>query len=446
MKCGVRRWLLMSAGIAALSWPGLAEAATQNRIVDTIDNARVAAMRGNVHRLARPQFDEGRVEGSLRLPRVVLTFRMTPGQQSDLDALLRAQMDPASPNYHRWLTPEEYAGRFGLGEADLAQVVNWLRAQALTVVEIARGRNYVTFQGSAAQVEAALRTEIHRYRVEGELHYANAGEPSLPAALAGVVLGVRGLHDFRLKPKGIARARRPRFTSSVSGYTYLAPDDFATIYNVKPLYASGIDGSGQTIAVMGQTDLILSDIATFRRVSGLSATLPQVVLVPGALDPGISAYDIDEANLDLEWAGGIARNAALVYVNSFDVFDSLQYAIDQNLAPVITISYGDCEQNFAASDLATLVTNTQRANAQGITVVGPSGDTGAADCDYNVTEARFGLAVDIPAALPYVTAVGERNSTKVRAPTGTPGTTAIRDRRVRISRRSPGTTRRWSFP
>ncbi|MGB9103585.1 MAG: S53 family peptidase, partial [Terriglobales bacterium] len=252
--------------------------------------------------------------------------------------------------------------------------------------------------------------------VNGETHYANVSDPKLPWPLANVVAGIRGLNDFRPKPRGgVGRTSpRPQFTSSFPPFrNFLAPDDFATIYNLKPLYNSGIDGTGQKIAVMGQTDLILSDIATFRSVSGLPASAPTVVLVPGSRDPGVVNGDIGEADLDVEWSGAVAPKATIVYVNSNNgAFDSLNYAISQNLAPVISISYGDCEPNFSTSDINTLVAWGQQANAQGQTIVGPSGDSGAADCDYPltatsvVTSAIFGLQVDVPAALPYVTGVG----------------------------------------
>ena len=173
------------------------------------------------------------------------------------------------------------------------------------------------------------------------------------------------------------------------------------------LYASGLDGSGQKIAIMGQTDINLNDIRAFRSASGLEPNDPEVVLVPGSSDPGTNKDDLGEANLDLEWAGAVARNAHLIYVNSNDgPFDSLQYTIDQNLAPVISISYGACEKSFAPQDISMLMALGQQATAQGITIVAASGDSGAADCDFNVRTATRGLAVDIPASLPYVTGMG----------------------------------------
>jgi subtilase family serine protease len=387
--------------------PAVSRAQTPDRIAGTVDNSRRAALTGSVHPLAKPAYDRGRVDAAMSLPRIVLAFRPSAAQQADLDALLAQQQDRSSPNYHRWLTPEEFGSRFGLSQTDLAKVVAWLQGEGLAVVQIARSRTWVAFGGSAAQVAAAFQTELHRYDVNGEAHYANASAPSLPDAFAGLVAGIRGLDDFRPAPRALAKSN---FTSSISGGHFIVPDDFATLYDLKPLYSAGVDGTGQKVAVMGQTDVAvngsgtLTDIQTFRSLSGLPANNPQIVLVSGSKDPGMLASDIDEANLDLEWAGAVARNATIVYVNSTDVFNSLQYAVDQNLAPVISISYGGCEA-VESGGVTMLQSLGQQANAQGITIVAATGDDGAADCDSGMI-ATQGLAVDIPASLPSVTAVG----------------------------------------
>ncbi|MFI5087479.1 MAG: protease pro-enzyme activation domain-containing protein [Terriglobales bacterium] len=389
--------------------PASLAAQVHDRIAQPLQVSASQPVRGSVHPFARPEQDQGVAAGSMMLNRMVMTFSHSVAQQADLDALLSEQQNPLSPYYHQWFSPEQFADRFGLSASDIAKVMDWLQGQGFSVDETARSRSYVAFSGTASQVEAAFGTPIHHFLVNGELHYANVSNPKLPWPLAAVVTGIHGLNDFRPKPRGV----RPQFTSSLSGNHYLAPDDFATIYNLHALYNSGIDGTGQKIAIMGQTDLILSDIATFRSVSGLPASAPTVVLVPGSRDPGVVSGDIVEANLDVQWAGAVAPKATIVYVNSNNgAFDSLNYAISQNLAPVISISYGDCEPNFSNSDINTLVSWGQQANLQGQTIVGPSGDSGAADCDYPltpnsvVTSAIFGLAVDIPAALPYVTGVG----------------------------------------
>jgi subtilase family serine protease len=203
---------------------------------------------------------------------------------------------------------------------------------------------------------------------------------------------------------------RPKLTDSTNNTHAIAPDDFATIYNVRGAYSSSLTGAGQKIAVVGQTDIQLQDIRAFRAAAGLSASDPQIVLVPGVTDPGIVDGDVDEASLDVEWAGAVAKDATVVYVNSDDVLlKSLPYAVSQNVAPVVSVSYGDCEANWTVADRTTLIATTQQANAQGMTIAVASGDGGAADCDSDFSGrliARLGLSVDFPAALPYVTAIG----------------------------------------
>ncbi len=410
-----RSWvvLLMSLLMAA----GVSAAQTRNRIPDKIDAAPVP-LRGNVHPLAQPRFDRGNVSDALALPRVTLFFNRTPEQQAELDALLEQQQDPSSPNYHKWLTLEQYADRFAISEADMARVAQWLQGQGFTIVERPAGRGYIAFSGTAAQVRTGFGAEIHRYVVNGETHVANATDPALPRALAQVTLGIRGLNDFRPKARAIRRPR-PMFTSSISGNHFLTPDDFATIYHLKPLYDQGIDGTGQWLAVMGQTAIPAADIVTFRSLSGLPANAPVVQQIPGA-NTLVSAQDIGEADLDVEWSGAVARKATVIYVNagtsaSLSVFDSLAYAINNKITvgnttqfvPVLSISYGNCEANWPASQVHSFTSLFQQANTQGQTVVGPSGDSGAADCESpTATSATHGLAVDFPASSAYVTGVG----------------------------------------
>lgn len=198
----------------------LAVAAAPNRIVRVPDNNNVRAVRGNVHRLARAAFDRGEAAGDLRIDHAILLVRPSGAQQSGLEQLLRDQRNPASPNYHRWLTPEAYADRFGLSPSDESRAVSWLTAQGLTMNERGRGRNWIAFSGTAARIGRAFHTSIHRYDVKGRMHFANAAEPSVPAALADVVGGFLGLNDFT--PQPLARVMGPpNFTSGSSHY--LAP-------------------------------------------------------------------------------------------------------------------------------------------------------------------------------------------------------------------------------
>jgi uncharacterized protein (TIGR03437 family) len=373
--------------------------------VPAVDNHQRVTLSGHVPSRATPENDQGLAEDSLVLRNLTLVLKPSPAQQAGLEALLARQQDPSSPDYHRWLTPEDYAARFGLSQPDLDRITRWLQSVNLRVISVARGRNAVSFTGSARDVESAFQTKIHRYNVNGERHFANANEPSIPSALNGVVAAIHGLNDFR--PQARKLRYTPLYTSGVTGNHYLAPDDIAAIYDLKPLYNTGINGTGQKIAVVGQTQINLNDIQQFRTAYNLPPSDPQVVLVPGFPDPGVSGSDLDEANLDIEWSGAVARNASIVYAYSYDVTDALHYVIDQNLAPVLSMSYGLCEALTGTADLKSLQLYAQRANSQGITWTAASGDSGGADCfgsTNRTTSTRF--AVDSPASIPEVTGVG----------------------------------------
>jgi uncharacterized protein (TIGR03437 family) len=388
--------------------------AQTSRITQAPDNRQRTILPGTRHpkaiAAALAGNDQGRVAPSLALPYITLTFVPSASQQAELEKLLVDQQTQGSANYHHWLTPEEYGQRFGVSDADLSQITQWLQQQGLQVVSVARGRNWMAASGTAAQVEAAFQTEIHNYLVDGETHFANASDPSVPAAFGSVVKGIRGLNDFRMKPRLRASpakpdATKPHYTTGPGETFYLAPDDFATIYDVAPLYAAGINGSGQKIAIAGQIEVNLSDIEQFRSQFNLPANDPQMLLVPGSQNPGSSSKsgDLAESDLDLEWSGAVARNATIIFVYSTDVMTSVQYAIDQNLAPVVSVSYGSCEPETPHSESSAFQQWAQQANAQGITWFAASGDDGAADCDDSENP---GLAVDLPGSVPEVTSVG----------------------------------------
>ncbi len=295
------------AGVCLVAAMGLAQQSRINRPIDVNQRALVA---NQVHPKARAEFDQGRVAADFFVPFVTVTLDPTDAQRAELDAFLAEQQTAGSPNYHRWLSPEEFAQRFGVSEADVAQVTNWLQSQGLTVVATSRSRTWIAVSGAAAKVEAAFATELHHYQVNGERHFANATAPSVPEALGTMVRSIRGLNDFRMRPAKRLQNRslQPDFTTSRGSHN-LAPDDLATIYNIQGLYAAGADGTGQSLVIAGQTAINVSDIQLFRSTFSLPAKDPQIIRVPNTTDPGISQDDLAEADLDIEWSGAVARNA-----------------------------------------------------------------------------------------------------------------------------------------
>jgi uncharacterized protein (TIGR03437 family) len=399
-RCATQSFCLLLVAWAA--W------AQQDRIAGTIDTTRTALLRGNRSSRALPQEDLGPVDSGQVISGITLVFKRSASQQTALEQLLAEQQDNTSPNYHNWIAPEAFADRFGLSSGDSAKVAGWLRSLGFSVAYEARSRTYVTCSGTAAQVRSAFHTELHRYRVEGETHFANSSDPSIPAALEPVVLLVQGLDDFY--PKAPRHRLKASYTGSNGGHA-LVPGDIAVIYDINPLYQNGVTGSGQKVAVMGSSNINMSDIEYFRAsLIGLPKNDPQMVLVPGSVDPGTSNQDAQVENtLDLEYAGAIAQNAAVVFVYSPNVWASTQYAVDQSLAPVITTSYSLCEEEISSSPSSAVFFRSlaQQGNAEGITWTSSTGDWGAAGCDTGgVQVAANGLAVEIPSSVPEVTAVG----------------------------------------
>jgi len=373
-------------------------AAAPNRIVRPVDGRQVHTLGGGVHRLAQARFDRGAVDAAKTLDHMTLMIRLTQAQQDDLDQLLANQQNPASPWFHQWLTPEEFGSRFGLSAEDYSKVAAWLAGEGFQVIETARGRNWIGFRGTAGQVARSLHTEIRRYEVNGEMHYANSAAPAVPEALAGVVDGFLGLDDFRLKPQNVPVP--PDYNSGSSHY--LVPEDFATIYNIAPLYAAGFDGTGQSIAVVGESNILLSDIRAFRTRYNLPANDPKILLY-SSTDPGYTSAQI-EGNLDVEWAGAIAPKATINYVYGPSAFSAFIATVNANLAPVITISYGGCENDYRPTYYRSIA---QQANAQGITVLVSSGDAGGMGCDIQGSAYGAGGRVGaFPATLGEITSVG----------------------------------------
>lgn len=387
-------------------------AAVSRRIVD--DNDRVR-LHGSVHPLARPEFDRGSAPSSLPMERMILSLRRDAVREAELEKYLMELHDPASPNFHRWLTPEEFGERFGPSSEDIDDVSGWLTSHGFVIEEVGKGRSWINFSGTADQVQRAFRTEIHGFYADGRLRHANDRDPSIPRALADLVSGVVSLNDFPRKQmhhvlRPVAQTDlMPDYTAGSSHY--LSPGDFAIIYNVSGLYSAGIDGSGQSIAIVGRTHPPESNWATFRSMMALPANPPQVIV--NGPDPGdLGAGEDTEADLDVEWSGAVAKNATIKFVISKSTLTtdgvdlSAQYVVNNNLAPVMSTSFGACEADLGTAGNNFYKNLWQQAATQGITSFVSSGDSGAAGCDPPSASDGTGSAVNGLASTPYNAAVG----------------------------------------
>jgi subtilase family serine protease len=382
-----------------------------------VDDSDTVTLPGNVPPLARPEFDKGPAPSSLPMERMILVLKRSAEKQAQLDRFLAGVHNPSSPDFHKWLTPEEFGNRFGPSSQDIDAVTGWLRSHGFVVEAVGKGKSWINFSGTVAAVEAAFHTSIHLYQVNGRLYHANNRDPSIPRALADVVAGVVSLNDFPRKAmhSKIIPADQPNYTSGTTHY--LSPGDFAIIYDVNALYSAGIDGTGQSIAIVGRTHPSGSEWATFRTLMALPPNPPQVIV--NGTDPGDLGGDEDvEADLDVEWSGAVAMKATILFVTSkststTDGVDlSAQYIVNNNLAPVMSTSFGSCESELGAESILGTSGNAfyndlwQQAAAQGITPFVSSGDSGAAGCDAPSAATGSGLGVNGLASTPYNVAVG----------------------------------------
>ncbi len=435
-------------------------------ITQPIDDSKLVRLPGNTHPLARPEFDRGAAAASLPYERMMLVLKTAPERGYALDDLLAQQQDRSSPNYHKWLSPEEFGARFGASDADIQTIKAWLASHGFSIDTVAKGRNLIEFSGTAAQVQDAFHTAIHRYEINGESHWANETDPSIPAALAPAVVGVASLNNFPRKPahrlvsgsarnqvaakmaapkiKKAAAGKNPQYsyacTSSVTCFG-LAPSDFATIYNVQALWNQGITGSGQTIGIVSDSDINTADFTNFRSLFGLPAGTLNVIHPTTDPGNGGSTSNESEADVDTQWAGAVAPGATIDLVvspttnASFGGDLSAEYIIDNKSASIIGYSYGSCEfylgvtgnSFYGGSPVAKdSVGEWSQAASEGITVVVSTGDNGSTSCDGpnntpalggpcvapNQTPAPYddpalcGAAVNGIASTPYNVAVG----------------------------------------
>lgn len=386
-----------------------------DRLTAAVDIQDRVSLPGHLHPMARAEFEAGPAPSGYRMERMMLVLRPDSVQEQALQALMHAQHDPASPSHHHWLTPEMYAARFGISDNDVAVVATWLKSHGMTIDEVSSGGRLLQFTGTAAQVEAAFHTQIRTYLVGGEIHHANASDPEIPRALASVVSGVVSLHDFRSQPSSVLTSQldpgNTAYHNSIQ-QSALVPQDLVTIYNVAPLYATALDGTGQSIAVIGRSNIDVANVRTFRSTYGLPANDPQIIL--NGQDPGIlCGGDEAESYLDVEWAGALAKNATIKFVVSASTLASdgiylgIQYAVNHNVAPILSLSYGSCEKAMGTSGNLMLNSLWQQAASQGMSVFVASMDSGAAGCDLmNAAVAKGGLGVNGLGSTPFNTAVG----------------------------------------
>jgi Pro-kumamolisin, activation domain/Bacterial Ig-like domain (group 3)/Putative Ig domain len=435
-----------SCWAGAQSMPQLSVKPAGPQITQAINESKLQRLTRNPTPSAPGVQDLGRVPDNFPQEHVLMMLNRSTGQQTALDQLVQEQHDPRSPKFHKWLTPEQYGSLFGPSADDIQRITAWLKQQGFTVNNVATGGLFVDFSGTAGQVMQAFHTEIHRYRIHGQPHYANASDPYIPAALAPVVSGFRALNDLHPKPQllhpGTARLDRAtgkwsrvsaddaHLTSSANGLYIAGPQDFATIYGINQVWKEGVDssagaapvvGTGQTIGVVGESSIASADIQSFRDQFGITALGPngsvEMENPPASVCAAPDPSDNEpESYLDTEWSGAMAPDATVDFVACGRQGDTtgadlaaayiIGDAAHVKKISVLSTSYGDCEAMADSESNQFYVSLWQQATAEGITVVVAAADTGGDACQSFAAYVTNGISVDNEASTPYNVAVG----------------------------------------
>ena len=414
-------------------------------IAGNIDQGSLVSLKGNVLPRLTHDKDLGAVEDSSP-QRLYLVLQRSPAQQSDLDAFLSEQQNAASPNFHKWLTPEQFGERFGAAEADIKKITIWLESQGFEVTSIAKNASIINFKATAGGVRSTFQVQLHYFNVSGGKYSATTTEPQIPAALSGIVSGIAGLnklpmHEHHTAFKqtaydaethkwhevdaaaaaSLARGEKPHFVNSDGGHA-MTPQDFYTIYNVNPVYSAGNLGAGGTVAIIGEQDMMYGtvnsatgqatggDVVTFRNLFGVKGTLNMTVQHGDANypcdDPG---GDSGETALDAEWSSSLAPAAHLIVETcspaTGGMLNDFQTLVDANVADVISSSLGSAE--VMGADNSAFDTVFAQAATQGQTIMIAEGDSGSDDIDFGVSgPATHGLSIDFPGSSPLILSIG----------------------------------------
>src|SRR5580698_366840 len=408
--------LILCLGVAS------SHAQIPDRVTREIDPARVQALRDHHPLWANKANDTGALPANQTLAPLTLVLARSPQQEQALEQLFASQTNTASPEYHRWLTPEEFGERFGLSDQDIATITGWLQSQGLHVNWISPSRLFISFSGTAADVGRAFGTELHSYTVNGGRRISVNSDPVIPQSLAAAIQSIRGLFTVENRPLYQTTVPQMTLSGSPSQY-YIAPADFNTIYDVPATFT----GAGETIGIVAESRTDFADFTYFRQHTGASFSNPTEVVPTayGGADPG-PAYtsppsagtSIDlqtEATLDVQRAGSVAPGANLLLVVTSaatgGVETDAQYLIETSPVPaqVMNISFGSCESSAGPSVVAYWNTLFQQAAMEGISVFVSSGDSGASGCDAAFATPPASPAANSPNSIcssSYATCVG----------------------------------------
>jgi subtilase family serine protease len=416
-------YLLFTFGLLSLASLGYAQptGSPTRAIREAVDEAKLVVLAGSTRPEASAANDRGIVPDNFLLSHMMLQLKQSPEREAALKQYVDELHDAQSPNFHKWLTAEQFAEHYGVAKGDVEAVTAWLKQQGFTVHGASPNGLRIDFSGTAGQVRRAYHTEIHNLDVKGAKHFANMSDPKIPAALQPAVAGIVSMHNFHPQPMLLPK-KQYTFNNQLGTFYALVPGDIATIYNFNPAYAAGITGKGQTIMVVEDTYLYsANDWSVFRSTFGLSAAFPfgslKQVSPQGpytCANPGFQGSPSDpgygddaEAALDVEWSSAAAPNAAIVLAactdtTTFGGLIALANVIDgpaSGFPSVVSISYGDPEVFMGPAGNYAYTLAYLQAVSEGISVFVSSGDGGAAFAEYGIGVSGF-------TSTPYNVSVG----------------------------------------
>ncbi len=396
--------LLLVIGGAVVAFPSYAAGGSSGR--STLHGHLVPALK-HVH-------PNGPTAGAHKLQ---LGIALSPRNANGLKALIAQQNDKTSPLYHQYLTPAEYNQQFAPTQATVDTVVAFLRSQGLHVGSVSSNRLLIHADAPVSVVEHAFQTQLSDFTFDGRTVFAPTVEPSVPDALAGMIVSVEGLNNA-----GIYHPLRQTSTSGNNGPVtigpkpkvitpnagsfsgYYTPADLRTAYDMNSL-TNTYTGTGQTVGIFELDGYQSGDINEYLSYFGLGSAKYSNVLVDGATNTaGPGAIEVE---LDMEVVSAIAPGAnQKIYIGpntDIGVLDTYNRMVTDNIAKVNSTSWGLCEANSGNSFLQLLDNIFAQGASQGQAFFAASGDGGAYDCgDTN-------LGVDSPASDPYVVGVGGTN-------------------------------------
>jgi pseudomonalisin len=404
-------WFLLVLGNGAL-----AQAQSSDLVRMPVNLADRVPLTGHHPAWANPQNDAGALPADLSIERLTLVLARPLQREQAYTQFLQDQQTPGSLNYHHWLTPVEIGKRFGVSSHDIRAVTAWLQSQGLQVDSVSNNQERILFSGSASAIANAFGTEMHYFMVSGEKRISITADPQIPAALGQVVKSISGLFTVKYYAQHGAETvhahsqnmasdteivTEPDATISPGDYVVF-PADFAVIYNSTGI-TGGINGAGQTIAIVGRSRVCSADVTNFGSLADVTVNLvpPNGIVPTGGVDPGAAVCtkvnspnpDQGEATLDVTRSGSIAQGANIALVVSLPtqtedgIQIDVQYLVDTNPVPaqIMSISFGGCEAQGGQSEVSFWDALFKQAAGEGISVFVSSGDSGAAGCDQAFT-------------------------------------------------------------